>query len=533
MSTLTGTGALIRLILRLDRLRLTIWVLVLGLVPVGVASAFQSLYETQASREELAATVSSNPAFTALLGPLYDSSIGALTAWRIGTLGAFIVALMAVLTVIRHTRDDEETGRRELLGSTVLGRHAPLVAALIVATGAGILIGIIIAAGLIGLGLPAAGSLAYGVGWASVAMVFAAVGALAAQLTQAGSTARGVGVGIIGLFFLLRMAGDVSEGNGFGWLSWLSPIGWFSRLHPFADEQWWVLILWIGFASIVTYFAVWVSSRRDVGEGAIPPRPGPARAPASLGSSDGLAWRLQRGSLLGWAVGLAILGAVYGAAADSIGDLLDENPQLANIFEQLGGAQTLTDTFFAAAVWIIALVAAAYSIRSVLKLRGEEETLLSEQVLATATPRSRYAWSHLAYGLVGPALILAASGLVAGLTYGSIVGDIGGQVPRVLAAAIAQVPAVWVITGATMALYGLVPRFSSVSWGVLGAALLLGLLGEILEFPQWSRDLSPFTHVPLIPAEDFVLTPFLVLTLVAAALVGAGLVGFRRRDIPA
>ena len=40
------------------------------------------------------------------------------------------------LTVIRNTREEEETGRRELLGSTVMGRHASLTAALLVASGA-------------------------------------------------------------------------------------------------------------------------------------------------------------------------------------------------------------------------------------------------------------------------------------------------------------------------------------------------------------------------------------------------------------
>lgn len=468
----------------------------------------------------------------ALLGPLHESSIGALTAWRIGTLGAFMVGLMAVLTVIRHTRDDEESGRRELLGSTVVGRHAPIAAALVVASGAGLVIGVLIAVGLIGLGLPLADSVAYGAGWAAVAMSFAAAGALAAQLTQAGSTARGTGVGIIGFFFLVRMAGDAGVDNGVGWLSWLSPIGWFARLRPFAGERWWVLGFWVGFAVLVTAVAVAISARRDVAEGALPPRPGADRAAAWLRSSAGLAWRLQRGSLLGWAVGLVVMGVVWGAAADGVTDLLDENPQLANIFEQLGGTQTLTDTFFSAAVWIMALIAAAYSIRSVLKLRSEEDTLLSEHVLATAVPRPRYAWSHLLYGLVGPVLILTVSGVAAGLTHGMIIGDVGGQVPRVLAAAIAQLPAVWVVVGVAIALFGLIPRATSLSWVVLGTSLVLGLLGEILQFPQWSLDLSPFTHIPAVPAEDFVLTPFLMLSLIATALIAAGLTGFRRRDTP-
>jgi ABC-2 type transport system permease protein len=270
-----------------------------------------------------------------------------------------------------------------------------------------------------------------------------------------------------------------------------------------------------------------------VGEGAVPPRPGPDRGDESLRRPAAHAWRLQRGSLLGWTIALAVLGAIYGAAADSIADILRDSPQLEEIFENLGGAQTLTDTFFAAAIGIIALVATAYSIRSVLKLKDEEDSLRAEQILATGTPRFDHAWSHLLYGVIGPALMLTVAALAAGATYGLIVDDIGAQVPRVLAAAMVQLPAVWVVTGVAMALYGLAPNLSSLSWGVLAVFLILGQLGQILQFPQWTLNLSPFSHVPMIPAEDFVITPFLVLLAIAVALTAVGLGGFRGRDIPA
>ncbi|MGA7281308.1 MAG: ABC transporter permease, partial [Acidimicrobiia bacterium] len=65
MSTLVGTWSLVRLILRLERLRLAIWVAVLALVPVGVANAFIGLYGTEAAREELVASVAASPAITA------------------------------------------------------------------------------------------------------------------------------------------------------------------------------------------------------------------------------------------------------------------------------------------------------------------------------------------------------------------------------------------------------------------------------------------------------------------------------------
>jgi len=288
MSTLVGTGRLIRLILRRDRLRLSIWVLLLSLLPVYTASALLEFYPDEASRQALEMSVANNPAFTALLGPLYDTSSGALLAWRVGTFSAFFVALMAVLTMIRHTREEEETGRRELLGSTVLGRHAPLAASMTVVVGAGLIVGLLITAGLAGLDLPVEGSLAYGMGTAAVAVAFAGVGAICAQLTESAATGRGLGVAVLGFFFLLRMAGDAGESNGLGWLTWLSPLGWFTKLRPFADEQWWVFLLWVVFALVGVVIAFAIAARRDIGAGAFPPRPGPPDAASSLGSPLGL-----------------------------------------------------------------------------------------------------------------------------------------------------------------------------------------------------------------------------------------------------
>ena len=111
---------------------------------------------------------------------------------------------------------------------------------------------------------------------------------------------------------------------------------------------------------------------------------------------------------------------VYGSLGDSIGDMLDDSPQLAQIFEQLGGAAGITEAFFATAMGILALIATAYAIRSVLRLRVEEEGLRAEPILATATPRLRWAGSHLVYAVVGPVLMLAAAGAVSGATYGAM-----------------------------------------------------------------------------------------------------------------
>jgi ABC-2 type transport system permease protein len=167
----------------------------------------------------------------------------------------------------------------------------------------------------------------------------------------------------------------------------------------------------------------------------------------------------------------------------------------------------------------------------VLRLASEEASGHAEVVLATATERWQWYAAHLAVALAGSAALLALMAVGVGTTLGMQQGDVAGALGSVVPAALAQVPAVWVMAGVAAALFGLARRLGAVAWGVLVAFLLLGELGPLLGLPETLMDVSPFAHSPRAPAAAVTATPVLALLAVAAVLVLAGAALLRRRDV--
>jgi ABC-2 type transport system permease protein len=523
---MNGTWALTRLALRLDRVRLPIWIFVLALLPAGTSAQYTKLYPDAESLRGVSGVIA-NPSLVAINGPLFGVSLGGLTAWKILVTELILVGLMSVFTVIRHTRTEEETGRLELVSAGVVGRYAPLTAALLTAVLANVAVALLVPLGLIGTKLPAGGSLAMGLAIGLAGILFAVVAAVAAQLTESARAATGIAVSVLGAAYLLRAVGD----TGPTWLTWLSPVGWALRMRPYAGERWWVAGLSAGLVVVLGGLAYTLVSRRDLGAGLLPQRPGPAVAAPTLRSSLALAWRLHRGVLIGWVVGMAVTGAVLGGAAHALGTGFTANKQVTDLLARMGGQGALVDTYLTAVFGLMGLTVSAYTVQATLRLRAEESAGRAEPLLATRVGRIRWAFSHLVFALLGTALLLAVAGVLGGVSYGAQIHDVGGQVPRLLAAALVQLPAAWVLAGVGAALFGLAPRFAALTWAGLIACVLLLELGELLGLSHWFVDASPFGHVPKLPSTTFTATPLIWLTAIAAALTAAGLAGFRRRDL--
>ena len=228
-------------------------------------------------------------------------SAGQVT-WQSTAFGAIVVGLMSMFLIGRHTRAEEESGRDELVRAAAVDRHAPTTAAVLTAVLANLLVGLLVAGSLISFPLAVEDSLALGLGLTATGWVFTGVALVAAQLTSSTRATYGLVGAVIGVSFVLRAVGDVGNPA----LSWLSPIGWYQAMHAFSGVRWWPALLSAGRGGALTVGRRTPSSRGATSATACcrRGRARPGRPPACAAAS-GSAWRLHRGSLLGWALGLA------------------------------------------------------------------------------------------------------------------------------------------------------------------------------------------------------------------------------------
>ena len=502
---------------------------ILVLLVFSTLSAIQSAYPTVQGRQQLAATVGSNPAFLALLGPAqHPESVGAMTdvAGR-ACSSRSSSGIVGALATVRHTRREEEAGRLELVGSLRVGRLAPLTAGLLAAL---VMVGVCsVAVALPLVGEGATGALAFACQNLVSGLAGVGVAAVTVQLASVARTASSIAVSVLVATYALRAAADVEE--SLAWLSWLSPMGWGQKIDPFGDDR--LVLVLLGVVVLVVGAAVGyrIAARRDLGAGLIADRPGPAGS--RLGSVAALTRRMQGKTLVTWAVPVAAYLLLVGFLLDSAGELAGDSPQVAQIIESLGGAGAMQDVFLVTIMGFIALAAGAYVVTSLARLHAEEVDGRAELLLGRAVSRTTYLLVTVLVVSVGTVVLLVVGGLAMGVGNGIASGDWGAANAQILGAALVQLPAVLVVVGFMTAVYGWVPRLVALGWALVLWSLLVGQLGALLDLPTWLQDLSPFSHTPAYPLDPVTAGPPVVLVAIAAVLVVLGVVGFRRRDVVA
>jgi ABC-2 type transport system permease protein len=521
-----GVRELVRFAARRDRVRGVVWVACLvGLAAIST-SAVDGLYTTPEDLVSYAAVAQADATFKAMTGPGYgldDPSLGAIAMNELSMSMLLGVALMSIFLVVRHTRAEEETDRAELVRAAPVGRHAALLATMLWVGGIGLAIGVgTVATQLIWL--PATGSIAFGAAVTAFSWVFVGVTAVTAQLASGARSATSSAGAILAVAFALRAVGDIDN----GWLTWVSPLGWAQGIRAFADEQWWVLALLVATAAALGGWSIRLSAGRDLGHGFFEGRPGRPRATRWLATPLTLSLRLQRSALIGWTVGLVLMGFFMGMVANQAEELA-ENDAIAEMMAQAGEG-TFTELFLATIISMLGLLATGFVVSSVLRARSEERAMRVAPVLATPVGRVEWLFSHTSVALCGSLVMMVAASCATGVGYAVRVGDVS-EIGPLVAAGLVVVPALWALGGFAAALFAARSGLASLAWAAVAFVAFIGLLGQNLDVPHWIRNLSPFEHIPALPAASFELAPVVATTVVAVFLLAYATHAIEQRDL--
>ncbi|PKZ63963.1 ABC transporter permease [Gordonia terrae] len=528
-AALTGMSLLVRLMIRRERLILPVTAVVFVALNAATAASIASAYPTQQTRAEAQTGLGGNAAFRFLLGPLdHIDSTASLTVWRAGLFLIAAFGVCVVLLVVRQTRKEEELGRAELVRAAVTGPLATPAAVACVSAAFSVVVAAAMSLMLIPLGAEPGDVVAVFGQYASIGLAAAGTAMITAQVARTSHIANLTAASVVLLGYLSRGVADAV--GGWTWLRFLTPIGWAQLVDPFgADNLWFAIPSCAVFLSGIAVTAK-LATRRDVGAGLLAPRPGPDHS-ATLSSFARLSARLMKPLLWSWAGGVFAYGLVVGFMQPSVDELASGNRVFADVVGSSGANTSLEALFDVTLMGFFAVASTAWAVTVMTRLREEETSGRTELLLATPTSRDRYVRTYLLLTGAGVLGILAVAPLAMAIGVWAADGDAVETGWVAVRSAAAQVPAAMLVSAVVFFLYALRPELAPSGWIVVVAALFLGPLAGMLGAPQWLRDLSPFTHSPLVPVEPMNWLPVLLMTCLAGLVAVAAGWRFRARRI--
>lgn len=517
----TGTADLLRLAFHRDRVRLSVWVAVLTMLMAYAPAAIELAYPEEAQRVTRV-NLLKTPAGMMMGGPMFgynETDLGAMMANEMMLTLIVATSILAILTVIRHTRAEEESGAAELVLSSVVGRYARTAAALILVGAVNAVLAVTMTLAMVASGFGAVDTAAMCLGVTGVAMVFGSVAAVTAQLWRAARAASGAAMAVLAVAAVVRGIGDVIDNSGSA-LSWFSPIAWAQQMRAFVDLRWWPFALLVALTVALIALAAVLEGRRQYDDGTIPSSGEHPNARPITGVL-GLHLTLQRGQTVGWGIGLFLGGLAFGSMTKSLLDAAENNEMIQRVIAQQG-----TDSVYTTMTQFLAAAASAYVVGAVLRVYTDEERGLGEIVLAGSVSRWHWLCTAVGSALLGSAVLMFLAGLGNGLGAGITLGE-PATVLRLAVAGFAFVPAMAVMAG--IAALAVAVRRPWLGWLAVAIAVATLYLGALLRLPQWLIDLSPVSRTTA-PSE-YPVGALVVMVVVAAALTWLAGVIYRRRDV--
>ncbi|WP_084380304.1 ABC transporter permease [Sutcliffiella cohnii] len=521
---------LFKFMLKRNRYRMVIWILSFLLISIATAGSFEGLYKSDVERQAIAETMK-NPAMIAMVGPGYgldNYTTGAMMAHQMLLFTAIVVAIMSILFVTSLTRSEEEDGQLELLRSLPVGRLANLLATFKLMIILNCLLAIIIGVGLTSLNISsmdAQGSFLYGASLGATGLIFSAITALMAQLSQTSRGTLTLSFMLLGFGYLIRAIGDVSNSL----LSNVSPLGWILSTEVYVQNNWTPIFWTILLAVLLSLISLYLQAIRDVGSSFLRTKSGKKNASPLLLSTLGLAFTLQRTSIIAWSIAMLLLGLSYGSVFGDLENFFGSNEMLSEMLAPIEGL-SLTEQFLTMLMCIISLICTVPPVMFFLKLKGEEKKNRIDHLLSKAVSRNQLLFSYVFISILSSVMLLLLS--ILGLFFASsLVMEEPIQIVVLLKSGMVYLPSVWLMISITIFIYGFKPQLTAVIWIYLGYSFFVVYLGGLLQLPEWMSMLSPFGHIPQFPVENIHIAPLMTLFLISLIVTFFGARAFRIRDI--
>lgn len=516
-------------VLKKDKLKIIFWLLGISFFVVAVGHAYPALFPDQAELIGLAEAMR-NPMMVAMFGPVYDPenyTIAQALGNQMLIFSMMFSAIMSIFIVSKMTRGDEEEGILELIQSLPVGRLTQTGVTVILIVFMNIILALLIGFGLALIpedSITMVGSLTYGFSIGATGILMGAITLILAQLFENNRTVMGMSFLVLGVMYLLRGMGDLSENI----LVWLMPLNWPARVEVYINNYNGLNVLTLGLSFVLFAVGCYLNLRRDLEAGMFAQKPGKTAASKVLKTPTGFVLRLLKAGLIAWIVTLFVLGLTYGSI---FGDL-DTFIEGSDIFEQMlpGGEYPLNVQFMSVIMMVVALTAGIGPIMFLNRLATEEKKNHTEHLYARALSRTRLLSIFTVTALISSALLLfiGSLGLIMGVQV-SMDEPIGSL--QILQAGFAYLPALWFMIGLGVLLIGFLPQKTSIIWIYFVYAFFAVYLGNVINLPAFFSYLTPYGFIDQLPIDAFRILPTVIILTLTAIMVVLGYVGYIKRDL--
>ena len=518
--------------LRRDWLKLLIWAAALSLFAGGFAASLYEMYGKDPAGLKAMYETMKNPAMIAMIGPTAATAetytIGAMYAQEMLLFTALVFAIVSIMHVISRTRKEEDDGISELIRSFQVGRLANTTAIVLELF---LLHVVIIALSVLLLqvqdvpGLNFSSNLVYSVSlglqgflWGMIALIFV-------QLAAGAGGARGLSFLTLGLFYVLRMATDMSTPDA----SWFNPLGWSYLVNAYVGDDWLPIV--IAFAASIIFLVVSyiLEHARDMGAGYLPERSGRDHAKDRLLTLPGLVIRLQKTFIISWIISIFITGAMYGSIFGDMDEFVSDNEMMKQMFLH-NANYTIQEQFMSVLFVVLSLLTTIFIVGSLMKLINEEKKGHWDPLYATKLSRAKFYWYHVILSFI-LGLLGQFSAIVGLYLAQRSVMESPLSLWEITKAGMVWVPAIFFFIGILAVLIGWLPRFTIIIWGYLIFAFFNSYFGQMMDIPEFVLNLDIFSYIPKVPIEEWKWGTIIFIKLLALLLIVVGFVGYKKRDL--